>query len=84
MQVGTMLRCLHPEGQCLTRGRVYTVLAHQDDWVVVRDDFGHDGRFPLVRFRVEREGVPEVAAAGVDAGARSLPGLSILRAGARL
>ena len=83
MLPGTILRCLHPESHSLTRGKLYTVLGHMDDWVILCDDSGRDNRYPLVRFRIEQL----AGAKAIESLAESpppLPPLSILRAGARL
>lgn len=83
MDPGTRVRCLHPEGQLLTRGKVYTVLGHQDDWIILCDDSGRDNRYPLVRFRIEQAVTAKQEDATAEAAA-PLPALSILRAGVRL
>ena len=83
MEPGTVLRCLHPEGHLLTRGKIYTILGHQDDWVIVSDDSGRDNRYPLVRFRIEHLSVARAPQPSAEA-RPPLPALSILRAGARL
>ena len=83
MLPGTILRCLHPEGHLLTRGKLYTVLGHMDDWVILCDDSGRDNRYPLVRFRIEQAADTKAADTASEP-PPPLPRLSILRAGARL
>ncbi len=80
------VRCIHPDGRMLAKDKLYAVLGRDGDWIIVQDDWGRKGRFPMARFRPEADpGAPPspVSKAWPDHG-RKAPALSILRSTAPL
>jgi hypothetical protein len=53
MKPGDTVRCLHPEGGALIRGKSYTVVSSEDDWIVILNETGLATRYPSVRFQTE-------------------------------
>jgi len=50
MERGDTVRCVYPGSYPLTLGKLYEILAFEDDWITLKDDQGAAARYAGVRF----------------------------------